>query len=212
MTPWKTAVVDYGMGNLFSVVKALQAAGHDARLVRTPAEADGATHMVVPGVGAFGEGMSHLSERGFVRFIRDWAESGRPLLGICLGLQLLFEESEEFGRHEGLKLLPGKVVGFSPDRVKVPHVGWNQVLRTKDSFLWDGLPESIDVYFVHSFHAEECPQEIVLGVTEYGVTFPSIVGHDGIVGVQFHPEKSQDLGIALLRNFGKATYASVSRN
>lgn len=212
MTPWKTAVVDYGMGNLFSVVKALQAAGHDARLVRTPAEADGATHLVVPGVGAFGEGMSHLSERGFVRFIQDWAGSGRPLLGICLGLQLLFEESEEFGRHEGLKLLPGRVVGFSPDRVKVPHVGWNQVRRTKDNFLWDGLPESIDVYFVHSFHAAACPQDIVLGVTEYGVSFPSIVGHDSIVGVQFHPEKSQDLGIALLRNFGKATYAAVSRN
>lgn len=212
MTDWKTAVVDYGMGNLFSVVKALQAAGHDARLVPTPAEAKDATHLVVPGVGAFGEGMAHLEERGFVPFIRSWAESGRPILGICLGLQLLFEESEEFGSHTGLGLLPGKVVGFSPDRVKVPHVGWNQVLRRKESFLWEGLPDSLDVYFVHSFHADACPDDIILGVTDYQIVFPSVVGRDRIVGVQFHPEKSQDLGIALLRNFGKALHAAVSRN
>ncbi len=208
----RTAVIDYGMGNLFSVLKALEVAGHDAFLAESPEKAGSASHLVLPGVGAFGEGIAHLEERGFVPFLREWSLSERPLLGICLGLQLLFETGEEFGAHRGLSLLQGQVVPFSPDLGKVPHVGWNQVTRSREHFLWDNLPETLEFYFVHSFHASGVPEESVLGRTEYQVPFPSVAGRGMTVGVQFHPEKSQDLGIAILRNFGKVRNAAVSRD
>ncbi|MHB1285767.1 MAG: imidazole glycerol phosphate synthase subunit HisH [Leptospirales bacterium] len=208
----KTAVIDYGMGNLFSVLKALEVAGHDAFLANTPEKASGASHLVLPGVGAFGEGMAHLEEGGFVAFLREWSLSEKPLLGICLGLQLLFEIGEEFGVHRGLSLLPGRVVPFSPALGKVPHVGWNQVTRSQGHYLWENLPETLEFYFVHSFHASGVPEEFVLGRTEYQVSFPSVAGRGMTVGVQFHPEKSQDLGIAILRNFGKVGNAVLSRD
>ncbi|MHB1605480.1 MAG: imidazole glycerol phosphate synthase subunit HisH [Leptospirales bacterium] len=206
----RVAVIDYGMGNLFSVLKALEVAGLDAFLAASPGEAAKATHLVLPGVGAFGEGMSHLEKQGFVSFLREWSLSEKPLLGICLGLQLLFEKSEEFGDHSGLGLLPGRVVPFSPELGKVPHVGWNQVTRDKEHFLWANLPETLEFYFVHSYHASDVPEDVVLGRTDYQLSFASVAGRGMTVGVQFHPEKSQDLGIAILRNFGKVKNAAVS--
>lgn len=206
----RVAVIDYGMGNLFSVLKALEVAGLDAFLAVSPSEAAGASHLVLPGVGAFGEGMNNLEKLGFIPFLREWSLSEKPLLGICLGLQLLFETGEEFGLHRGLSLLPGRVVPFSPELGKVPHVGWNQVTRQKDHFLWENLPETLEFYFVHSYHASVVPEDAILGRTDYQISFPSVVGRGVTVGVQFHPEKSQDLGIAIFRNFGKVKNAAVS--
>ncbi len=206
----ETCVIDYGMGNLFSVVKALEVAGHFPYLASSPSEAFSAKRIVLPGVGAFGEGMRHLQERGFVPFLREWSEGGRPLLGICLGLQLLFEIGEEFGPHEGLGLLSGRVVPFSPDLGKVPHVGWNQVRFLGHHPIRENLPDTSEFYFVHSYHVWDTPKENVIGTTDYQETFPSVVGKGATLGVQFHPEKSQDAGILILRNFGKVSHATVS--
>lgn len=207
-----TCVIDYGMGNLFSVVKALEAAGHVPYLASSPAEAGNAKRIVLPGVGAFGEGMRHLHERGFVPFLREWSSQGKPLLGICLGLQLLFECGEEFGPHEGLGLLSGRVVPFSKEIGKVPHVGWNQVHFLKHHPIREHLPDISEFYFVHSFHAQAMKDESVIGTTDYQEVFPSVVGKGATLGVQFHPEKSQDAGIMVLRNFGKVKDAAISRH
>jgi glutamine amidotransferase len=206
----QTCVIDYGMGNLFSVAKALEAAGHSPYLASSPSEARSAKRIVLPGVGAFGEGMRHLHARGFVPFLREWSGAGKPLLGICLGLQLLFEVGEEFGLHEGLGLFPGKIVPFSPDAGKVPHVGWNQVHFLDRHPLREQLPDTSEFYFVHSYHVWETPRENVIGETDYQKVFPSIVGKGATLGVQFHPEKSQDTGILILRNFGKVGHATLS--
>jgi glutamine amidotransferase len=198
------------MGNLFSVVKALEVAGHLPYLASSPSEALPAKRIVLPGVGAFGEGMRHLQERGFVSFLREWSDRRKPLLGICLGLQLLFEVGEEFGPHEGLGLLSGKVVPFSPDISKVPHVGWNQVHFLENHPIREHLPDMAEFYFVHSYHVWDSRKEDVIGTTEYQEIFPSVVGKGTTLGVQFHPEKSQDAGILILRNFGKVHHASLS--
>ncbi|MEF2969159.1 imidazole glycerol phosphate synthase subunit HisH [Paenibacillus sp. M1] len=196
------AIVDYGMGNLHSVSKAVERLGYGG-LVTGDADAIlGAAGVVLPGVGAFGDAMEHLRASGLDAVVRQAAASGTPLLGICLGMQLLFAESEEHGRNEGLGILPGKAVRFDGDSgLKVPHMGWNRLAFLQpDSPLLAGLGEG-HVYFVHSYHVQPERREDLLAVTDYGQPVTAIVGRGNVYGMQFHPEKSGELGMALLRNF-----------
>lgn len=198
----KTAVIDYGMGNIHSVSKALEATGHSVSILKSPEALSKMTHLVLPGVGAFGEGARRLENAGWIPAIKDWVQAGRPFLGICLGMQLLFEESYEFGVHKGLGIFSGSVVGFDPKRGKVPQIGWNEVNRTAEHPLWAGIPESPDLYFVHSYRVRTDDRSIILGETLYQDTYPSLVGRSRVAGMQFHPEKSQDVGLSFLLNFG----------
>lgn len=194
------AIIDYGMGNLHSVSKAVERLGFEAVITSDPQtilEADGA---ILPGVGAFGDAMQNLRNTGLDEVAKFYAASGKPMLGICLGMQLLFGESVEYGQNEGLRILPGKVVRFSGD-FKIPHMGWNKLsFLQEDSPLFRGLTEG-HVYFVHSFHAKpELPSDL-LATTDYYGPVTAIVGRGQVFGMQFHPEKSGELGMALLGNF-----------
>lgn len=193
-------IIDFRMGNLRSVEKAFQYLGFEARTSQDPEDIPAASHVVLPGDGAFGRSMENIREMGFEGPIRAFLSSGRSFLGICVGFQLLFELSEEMGIHQGLGLLPGKVQKFPPGR-KVPHMGWNQVHWTRCSLLNAGIPDNSYFYFVHSYYAEAADSGDVSGVTEYGRDFPSVVERDNIYAVQFHPEKSQEAGLRLLKNF-----------
>ena len=194
-------IIDYGMGNLASVEKAFAAVGHVAQIVRTPQAITDADKLILPGVGAFGRAMENLYQMDLLEPLRKALGEGKPLFGICLGLQLLFQASEEHGLHEGLGVLAGRVLKLPPE-VKVPHIGWNQVSVTRDDPLLEGIPDHAFFYFVQSYFVEPQDQEKVIGTTDYGVTFASIVGWENVYGVQFHPEKSQDAGLRLLKNFG----------
>jgi glutamine amidotransferase len=198
-------IVNYGMGNLRSVEKAFEAVG--ARVVLSSDEAELAEchALVLPGVGAFGDGMAGLRARGLDRFVVRRVGDGVPLIGLCLGLQLLFEESEEFGAHTGLGLLRGRVVRF-PESVRViPHTGWNAVRPTREAPLFEGIADESYFYFVHSFYVEPADPEDALATTEYrGVVFPSVCGRGAVYGAQFHPEKSHHAGLRMLGNFAKA--------
>jgi glutamine amidotransferase len=195
------AIIDYGMGNLHSVSKAVERLGFEA-VVTSDAEqimaADGA---ILPGVGAFGDAMQHLQESKLRDVVIRYAESGKPLLGICLGMQLLFTRSEEHGNHEGLNLLPGDVVRFRGD-YKVPHMGWNRLRFVQDSPLLSGPTEG-HVYFVHSYHVKPERESDLLAVTDYYQPVTAVVGRGHIYGMQFHPEKSGDVGMQLLNSFLK---------
>lgn len=194
------AIIDYGMGNLHSVGKALERLGCETVVTSSPEEILAADGAVLPGVGAFGDAMRNLRETGLDATVKQFAALGKPLLGICLGMQLLFDESEEHGRHEGLGLLPGRVVRFKGD-YKVPHMGWNELVFTQDSNpLFEGLEPGY-VYFVHSYHALPEKREDLLATTDYHRPVTAIVGRGSLYGMQFHPEKSGELGMALLRNF-----------
>ena len=194
------AIIDAGIGNLRSVQKAFECIGarpvttHDPDLVRR------ADAVVLPGVGAFGDGMQGLQARGLERAVRQVIEGGRPFFGICVGLQLLFEESEEMGLHRGLGVLPGRVVRF-PSSLTVPHMGWNQVDGRCQHPMLSGVPDGAFVYFAHSFHAVTGEDGIVVATTDYGGPFASAVARDNVWGIQFHPEKSQQVGLTILRNF-----------
>ncbi len=193
------AIIDYGMGNLHSVSKAVERRGYSSVITsdeQTILSADG---VILPGVGAFGDAMRNLAENGLRGTVQKIADSGTPLLGICLGMQLLFSESEEHGRHEGLNLLPGKVVRFKGD-YKVPHIGWNRLEYRQKSLLFQDLEEG-HVYFVHSYHVIPDRKEDLLATTGYFQDVTAIVGRDNLFGMQFHPEKSGDVGIKLLGNF-----------
>jgi len=198
MTP--LAIIDYGVGNLRSVEKAFAAAGCDALVTGDAAQLRKAQRLVLPGVGAFAACMQALSERGFDRLVRDRAREGTPLLGVCVGMQLLFEQSEEFGKTLGLGLLPGRVRRFATDLV-VPQVGWNQISQRSNHPLFAGIADQTFFYFVHSYYCEAGDQELVIGETEYGAPYASVVAQGNICGVQFHPEKSQAAGLRLLSNF-----------
>ncbi|MDH5682022.1 MAG: imidazole glycerol phosphate synthase subunit HisH, partial [Spirochaetota bacterium] len=182
-------IIDYGRGNLNNVKKAFESFHFDARIIEKPDGIPDATGLVLPGVGAFGDSMSALNEMGFSDKIREFAESGKPLLGICLGLQLLFESSEEFGHQEGLGILKGHVKRFDIEE-KVPHIGWNQAEYRKESRLFEGIPDRSYFYFVHSYYA--CPEEesVKAASTMYGLDFCSAVEYENIYATQFHPEKS----------------------
>ncbi|OMF98239.1 imidazole glycerol phosphate synthase subunit HisH [Paenibacillus sp. FSL R7-0337] len=195
------AIVDYGMGNLHSVSKAVERLGYTSLVTSEAAEILAADSVILPGVGAFGDAMEHLRESGMDDVVRAAASAGQPVLGICLGMQLLFSSSEEHGEHKGLELLPGAVVRFAPrDGYKVPHMGWNKLsFRQPESPLLAGLTEG-HVYFVHSYHVLAADSDL-LAVTDYGHPVTAIVARGNVYGMQFHPEKSGELGIKLLGNF-----------
>jgi glutamine amidotransferase len=194
------AIIDYGVGNLRSVEKAFHASGVEAVVTSDERELRRADKLVLPGVGAFRACMSALQERGFDRLVRERVAEGTPLLGVCVGMQMLFEESEEFGTTRGLGLLGGRVRRFAEDLL-VPQVGWNQVAWRRPHPLAEGITDGAFFYFVHSYYCEARDAEVVLGATEYGRVYASIVARGVVCGVQFHPEKSQAAGLRLLRNF-----------
>ncbi len=195
------AVVDSGVANLRSVMNALNHLGAAAKIAHTPGDLDGADRIILPGVGAFAAGMAQLHARKFVEPLRRLAGAGVPVLGICLGMQLLFERSEEMGEHEGLGLLPGAVVRFPVEGPKVPHIGWNQLQVCHSSPLLKDVPQGSYAYFVHSYYAQTASSAMILASTEYGLDFPAVVGQGNVYGAQFHPEKSQYTGLKLLANF-----------
>jgi glutamine amidotransferase len=194
------AIIDYGVGNLRSVEKAFAATGSPAVVTSDEGVLRKAERLVLPGVGAFGACMNALTERGFDTLVRERVAAGTPLLGVCVGMQLLFEESEEFGATRGLGLLPGRVRRF-PDDLIVPHVGWNQIHQRVSHPLFDGVSDASFFYFVHSYYCEPARDEVILGETDYGVTYASVIAQENLCGVQFHPEKSQAAGLRLLTNF-----------
>ena len=201
------AIIDYDMGNLRSVAKAFEKVGAAATVTRDPKVMANASHIVLPGVGAFKDCMRNLEAYGLIEPIARAVASGKPFLGICLGLQLLFDESNEFGVHKGLGLIPGKVVRFpsSKDKgsmeLKVPHMGWNEVEKAKDSPLLEGVADGAYFYFVHSYYAVPEDASVTLTRTGYGVSFTSSIAKDNVFACQFHPEKSQKAGLRVLKNF-----------
>jgi glutamine amidotransferase len=195
-------IIDYGVGNLRSVEKAFAATDCEAIVSSKETDLRAAQKLVLPGVGAFGACMRALSERGFDELVRERVEAGTPLLGVCVGMQILFEESDEFGATPGLGLLRGRVRRFS-DELVVPHVGWNRIQQRQSHVLFDGVANGSFFYFVHSYYCEPEDKSVVAGETEYGLNYASVVAKDNICGVQFHPEKSQDAGLRLLQNFAR---------
>ncbi len=199
----QVGIIDYGVGNLRSVEKAFAAVGCDAVVSADEKVLRTAERLVLPGVGAFAACMKALTERGFDRLVCDRVVQGTPLLGVCVGMQMLFEESEEFVRTRGLGLLRGRVRRFSDDLV-VPQVGWNQIRQRHAHPLFEGIADLAFFYFVHSFYCEPSDDSVVLGETDYGGAYASVVAHENVSGVQFHPEKSQATGLRLLANFARA--------
>lgn len=198
------AVVDYGMGNLRSVQKALERVGLDAVITSNPSDLDNADGIVVPGVGAFGDAIHNLERLGLKDKIVENINKGKPYLGICLGLQILFEYGFEFGEHQGLGVIKGKVVRFDEKLdIKIPHMGWNQVWKRKNSKMFEDIKEGEFFYFVHSYYCKPDDDEAMATSTDYGITFCSAVEMDNVWAVQFHPEKSQQAGLKLLSNFKK---------
>lgn len=195
------AIINYGVGNLRSVEKAFEAVGHPAVVTGDAGVISEADHLVLPGVGAFGECARRLRESGLDRLVLEAGRQNKPLLGLCVGLQLMFDEGHEFGLHRGLGLLRGRVVRFPESGPHVPQIGWNQIERVQPHPLLEGLVSGTYFYFVHSYHVETEDRNIVLAETEYGIRYPSICGRGSICGVQFHPEKSQAAGLRLLANF-----------
>jgi glutamine amidotransferase len=196
------AIIDYGMGNLRSVQKGFEKMGVDASIAGKPEEVDQARGVVLPGVGAFADAMANLRSSGMIEAVYRAVEAGKPFLGICLGQQLLFEASEEWGLTKGLGIFKGRVRRL-PDGLKVPHMGWNQAEIQRPDPILEGVPQSSSFYFVHSYYVDPEEQEVVLTRTEYGVSFASIVGRDNVYGIQFHPEKSSGMGLKILENFGR---------
>lgn len=202
------AIIDYGMGNLRSVQKGFEKIGFDAVVTADPKVVLEADRVVLPGVGAFPDCMRNLEQGGFVEPILKVLSDGRPFLGICLGLQLLFTESDEFGVHKGLNVIPGRVVRFpegmtvGEEDLKVPHMGWNQVSIKRRPPAFDGISDGTNFYFVHSYYVQPEDSSVIATTTGYGIEFCSSVWKDNIVATQFHPEKSQEYGLAILRNFG----------
>ncbi len=196
------AIVDYGAGNLHSIRQALARLALDARIVEAPAALRDAAALVVPGDGAFGPAAARLRALGWDERIREHVRAGRPFLGICLGMQLLFDESEEDGRHAGLGIVPGRVVRL-PDTVKVPHIGWNRLRVVRPSPLLAGVATGAYVYFVHSYYAVPADPAVVAATAPYGVEVPAVVGRGNLWTTQFHPEKSGAVGVRMLQNIAR---------
>lgn len=203
-------IVDYGMGNLRSVAKAIEKVGHQTNVTSDPHQIASAEKLILPGVGAFRDAIARLNEDGLVPIIQDYVAKGRPFLGICLGLQLLFERSFEDGEYEGLGILKGDVVRFDLPRsedsppLKVPHMGWNQlIIKKPGNPLLQGVPANASVYFVHSYYVRPMDQSVIATQTDYGQPFTSMIWRDQLFAAQFHPEKSQSVGLAILKNFAE---------
>ncbi len=193
------AIADYGIGNLGSVTKAFRRAGAEVRLTGDPEALRRADALVLPGDGAFGATIAEVGRRGLVPVLREAVADGKPLLGICVGMQLLFEESEEHGRHAGLGLLPGRVRRIEGD-LPVPHMGWNRLRVCRPHPVLDGVADGTHVYFVHSYYCD-APADVVVATTDYGHDLAAIVARGSVLGMQFHPEKSQDVGLRLVAGF-----------
>ncbi len=195
------AVIDYGVGNLHSVQKAVEHVGGNAVVTNDAGVILEAEKVILPGVGAFRNGMKGLEDRGLISVIKEAVRSGKQLLGICLGMQLLFDESEEQGWSRGLGLLPGKVIPFRQPGIKIPQIGWNQLTLERPSVLLTGIQTGEYVYFNHSYYCEPQGKDAVIATTHYSVAFASVVGDENVFGVQFHPEKSQLVGQVILKKF-----------
>ncbi|MBF0188853.1 MAG: imidazole glycerol phosphate synthase subunit HisH [Magnetococcales bacterium] len=206
-----TLIIDYGSGNLRSVAKAVESVGGDPDVTDKPKKLAKADRIILPGVGAFADCRANLDNRDLVEPITEHINAGRPFLGICVGMQLLFSESHEFGTHPGLDLIPGTVDAFSkkmsdPEdnsrHLKVPHMGWNRVSQTQEKHpLWAEIPDASHFYFVHSFHGVASNKEEIAGMSDYGIPFVAAVARNNLFATQFHPEKSQKFGLQLLKNF-----------
>lgn len=198
------AIIDYGMGNLRSVQKGFERVGCQAQVTRDLQQIASARGVVLPGVGAFNACMENLRRFELVEPIREVVRQKKPFLGICLGFQLLFTESEEFGPQKGLDLFPGRVVGFrSEDSLKVPHMGWNRIEKKKESPFLEGISDGDYVYFVHSYYVAPEDASVVATTTAYGTSFVSSIATDHLFACQFHPEKSQEIGLHILANFAR---------
>jgi glutamine amidotransferase len=196
------AIVDYGMGNLRSVEKGFKKVGVDAKVTSSPRDVENATAVVLPGVGAFRDCIRNLTDLSLTDAIAKSIQKGKPYLGICLGLQVLFSESEEFGRCKGLDIFRGKVVRFQI-KEKVPHMGWNNVRIVKKPPILSAVPDESFFYFVHSYYVVPDDKEVIAATTDYGVSFTSMIWKDNVFATQFHPEKSQGLGLKVLAGFGE---------
>ncbi|TLD89249.1 imidazole glycerol phosphate synthase subunit HisH [Helicobacter sp. MIT 05-5294] len=196
-------IVNYGIGNLASVQNAIEKLGEKSLITQDPQNLKNFDKLILPGVGAFGDAMKHLAHNGMQEAVLEFAKSGKPLLGICLGMQLLFQKSYEFGEHLGLGLMEGEVIGFEAKDMeanqKIPHMGWNLVAKCKESPLLKGLESPFYLYFVHSYYVKNLKNAI--GTSQYGAKFASIVQQDNVFGIQPHPEKSHDIGLRILQNF-----------
>ncbi len=194
-------VIDYGMGNLRSVVKAVEKYTSDVKVSSDPAEIEKSDALIMPGDGAFGMAMENLNSMGWVEPLKKYIADGGYFLGICLGFQLLYSSSEEFGSHEGLGVIPGKVIKFRDSGLKIPHMGWNSVEFLKGSPFLKGISSETYFYFIHSFHAVSDDDSWDIGVVDYGVRFPCIAGKGNLLATQFHPEKSHNSGLKIIENF-----------
>ncbi len=199
------AIVNYNMGNLGSVYNAFLKVGANAKIESDPNKLKDYDKLILPGVGAFGDAMEHLNSSGLKEAIKEFAKSGKYIMGTCLGMQLLFNSSQEFGLSKGLGLIPGEVVAFNKEKfdnkeLKIPHMGWNELFTQKDDAIFNGLDREFYLYFVHSYHVV-CDDKYALGKTKYGYEFVSAVKKDNIYGFQPHPEKSHDNGLKILKNF-----------
>lgn len=197
-------VIDYGMGNLRSVVKAVEKYTDRVTLSDDPASVEKSDALIMPGDGAFGMAMENLTERGWIGPIHEFIAGGGHFFGICLGFQLLFSRSEEFGSYRGLDIIPGEVVRFDDTDLKVPHMGWNTVDLLHEASAMEGIPTASYFYFIHSYYPEITDRSWVVGEVEYGKKFPCIVGKGNIIATQFHPEKSHTVGLKIIENFVRA--------
>ncbi len=196
-------IIDYGVGNLFSLASSLKAIGYDAVVTGDPQVIEKADKLILPGVGAFGDAVQKLRDSGLDKVVIDWAKQGKPLLGICLGMQMLFDKSFEYGEYEGLSLIKGQVVpmeGALPQSLKIPHIGWNALHFKKANPLFKYIHDGDCVYFVHSYFATDC-DEALLATTEYGLEMTAAVADKNVFGCQFHPEKSGKVGLNILKAF-----------
>ncbi len=196
------AIIDYGMGNLRSVQAGFEHVGQKVFITDDPKKVMDASAVVLPGVGAFGDAIKRLEETGLDNAFRESVKSGKPCIGICLGLQLLFSESEEGGLFKGLDIVPGKVIRFE-NKLKVPHMGWNQINIKKPGIpIFNNIPNFAFMYFVHSYYVKPEDDSVIAATTDYGIEFTSVIAKDNLFATQFHPEKSQKIGLQILYNFG----------
>ena len=197
-------IVDYGMGNLRSVYNAFISLGADTKIIQSAPEMDNVSHLVIPGVGAFAKAIENLRVKKLEGPIKEFSKTGKPVLGICLGMQLMATEGFEIEHSTGLDLIKGSVKKLEAAAdIRIPHVGWNSIQLTEEHYLFEGIKKAVDFYFVHSFYFDSKHDENILAYCNYGINFPSIVYNKNIIGIQFHPEKSQKNGLKILENFAK---------